>query len=413
MHEDVKQVYKIECPSCHNLMVSPRIRYEGGENDKGWIVFECSECKKKYEEYKASHPKGKKAPPSKYYIPVDNPMETSTMNGGRIIGSYDKDCQSIDNILNDFPDAQQLSYVMSSSTEQIMREVDCSSLKIKCKTYGCDLQEHARSVLKKEEKALSEISHIPQNMVCAYKHFSPRHIVIKIESVCQSCGEKIVFFFSREITCDSDLDLNCDKYQLIPSTDEICQNHLDGVKSKTECMHDLEMLLSRWNAIARQIFIVAPFIGTQYQDHEELQESWKWLVERTSPKKTKLVTRTTTLGDLKRIYENLGLDAEFMKKYELQPEIISGVTKRQNFHAKFYAGIIGNRVELLSGSFNLVGGPSFEQLSFNTMSVEDFKKSYMQPLNLEVDEKDSSAILVEKENDKFVCRPVKMASIFD
>lgn len=413
MNDSVKQVYKIKCPVCHNLLVTQRIRFVGGINDKGWIVFECNKCNADHEKYKLSHPNGKKNPPSQYYIPVDNPMETSLMDGGRIIEYYDRDCHTIEDIVKDFPAVSRLPFVLSPSTEQTMAKVDCSSIKFSCKKCGCDLQELAQATLKNDEPDLLATFHIPQNMVYVYKHFFFKHIVIRTEGVCQSCGEKFQALFSREITCDSDLSWDYDEYQLIPSTEEIKHNHLDGVKSKTECMHNLEMLLCRWNAIARQIFIVTPFIGTQYQKDEELTKSWQWLVVRTSPHKTKLVTRTTTLNDLKRIYASLGLEAEFMKEYELQPEIINGVTRRQNFHAKFYAGIVGNQVELLSGSFNLVGGPSFEQLSFNTKSIDEFKKFYMQPLKLEIDENDASAILVEKEDGKFVYRPTKMARIIN
>ena len=49
-------------------------------------------------------------------------------------------------------------------------------------------------------------------------------------------------------------------------------------------------------------------------------------------------------------------------------------------HAKFYAGIFDDYVELLSGSFNIQTGDVLEQMHLRNVSRELFKKNYLDRL---------------------------------
>ncbi|WP_148221803.1 hypothetical protein [Rhizobium leguminosarum] len=52
----------------------------------------------------------------------------------------------------------------------------------------------------------------------------------------------------------------------------------------------------------------------------------------------------------------LGWTLELLRTFGLESQIISGGTKKHDFHAKLFIGL-GDKSELLSGSANIVGGP--------------------------------------------------------
>lgn len=54
-------------------------------------------------------------------------------------------------------------------------------------------------------------------------------------------------------------------------------------------------------------------------------------------------------------------------------------TKAQ-FHAKFYAGVFDDHVEMLSGSFNVQTGGILEQMHLRNVSRELFKSNYVDRL---------------------------------
>ena len=193
------------------------------------------------------------------------------------------------------------------------------------------------------------------------------------------------FFYAKEFKADCKR-LNVEELDFVATNQTIESRNINTLASKSDCLAILGKFLARWNNIADQIILVTPFIGTQYQNAEKLANEWKWLFDRADARKTRLITRKSTLTQFKKKYPDLGIDEEIWQKYDLEEKIIKGMKEKpNNFHAKFYAGFIGDKVELLSGSFNLVGGPSYEQISFEVVDKESFISKYLTPLKISLD----------------------------
>ena len=77
-----------------------------------------------------------------------------------------------------------------------------------------------------------------------------------------------------------------------------------------------------------------------------------------------------------------GLDHAFLEEYGLENKIISADTKKNDFHAKFFIGLSSTSSEVLSGSANLVTGPSVENTSFKKHTREKLDSKYINPLNI-------------------------------
>jgi hypothetical protein len=71
-----------------------------------------------------------------------------------------------------------------------------------------------------------------------------------------------------------------------------------------------------------------------------------------------------------------------LERFDLQNKVVAQKNSKQDFHAKFYAGTFADKCEIISGSANLVGGPSVENIAFHKMSNDRFTKRYIDKLNL-------------------------------
>lgn len=65
------------------------------------------------------------------------------------------------------------------------------------------------------------------------------------------------------------------------------------------------------------------------------------------------------------------------KSVSLKNKVVSAGQSKQDFHAKFYAGISDDWCEVYSGSANLLRGPSMENTSFRSMTRETFNRRYL------------------------------------
>jgi hypothetical protein len=159
---------------------------------------------------------------------------------------------------------------------------------------------------------------------------------------------------------------------------------LDGIASKNEIMDLLEKLVIRWHLTADRILITAPFVGHPWMKRLHKQAIWEWLLSILDPGKALLVTRPATRTDYKKVLKEDGLDYDMLRSYGLEHTLISAGVAKQDFHAKVYAGISTDRVEVLSGSANLVRGPSVENTSFRSIPCADFERRYLSKLNVEI-----------------------------
>jgi hypothetical protein len=157
---------------------------------------------------------------------------------------------------------------------------------------------------------------------------------------------------------------------------------LDGIASKSHIMDQLEKLIIRWNLLSSQILVAAPFVGHQWLKPEEQLKIWEWLLKILDAGKTVFLTRGATWNSYKKAMPDAGLPAEVLEDLGLASRIVARKATKQDFHAKFFAGIGEESCEVLSGSANLLRGDSVENMSFKSISTEAFARRYVDRLNL-------------------------------
>lgn len=148
----------------------------------------------------------------------------------------------------------------------------------------------------------------------------------------------------------------------------------------------------RWKLVASQVIVITPFIGFDFlfskeEDKQELLCLWDLLNSMLDIKKTTFITRVSTYGSLKKYQKQIDVPADILKKWNLMSNLQSMIdnpktrvkTKAQ-FHAKFYAGIFNDHVELLSGSFNVQTGEILEQMHLRNITRDLFKENYLDRL---------------------------------
>lgn len=155
------------------------------------------------------------------------------------------------------------------------------------------------------------------------------------------------------------------------------EERLNCLASKTDIMDLLEKLVIRWQFTTSQIILATPFIGHQYMKAVQLREIWDWILSMLDPNKALLITRKATWTSFKKVAKEDGVDFEDLKRYDLEDKIVSAGGSKQDFHAKFFAGISDSHAEILSGSANLLRGPSIENVSFKRVSLRHFLDRYI------------------------------------
>jgi hypothetical protein len=107
------------------------------------------------------------------------------------------------------------------------------------------------------------------------------------------------------------------------------------------------------------------------------------------PKKAVFITRGKEFKSYKTLLQDVaGFDHHLLEEYGLESKLISAETKKHDFHAKFFTGLNERTCEVLSGSANLVRGPSIENVAFTTISPEKWERSYLDKLNVRLPPKE-------------------------
>ncbi len=404
--------FKILCPKCKSCITYQSPTF-GGDNDSGWIVLECAKCKEKYETLKAKHSKTK-ATSTFLIVKAKNPYETSISQGAEKKEYFDSNIYEFADVMQKYPTAQKINEGVEVSGYNPNEENhnDCLNLPNFICSCGASLVDSAEVQFDADASEIGKVYGDVKTMYYKWSRQDYKQLEIEVPFKCANCQAEYLAYFGKVINGDADCDWNQSSHQLVNINQKIDRLKIMGTKSKTECLKILSTFLARWNVIAQEIILVTPFIGTQYQNAEELEESWNWIVKNTNPTKTRLITRTKTLNDFRKEYPKFGKDIDLFVNYELEPDIITNSEKLISSHSKFYAGIIGDRVELLSGSFNLVGGPSNEQISFDVLSLDFFKDNYLKPLKLDCLRRDPFAMDIRKENDKYGLEEKKYSELF-
>ena len=167
---------------------------------------------------------------------------------------------------------------------------------------------------------------------------------------------------------------------------------IDGVYSRDEMLGYLERSLMRWKLLANQVVVVTPFIGfdlkfSTEEDKKELIELWRLLNSLLDMNKTWFVTRMSSYSSLKKFQKEYEVPADVLKEWDLMSNLQkmfdnpkTRVKTKEQFHAKLYAGVFDDHVELFSGSYNVQTGKVLEQMSIRNMTKEMFKRNYLDKL---------------------------------
>lgn len=217
----------------------------------------------------------------------------------------------------------------------------------------------------------------------------------------------------RDFNADNLYLINCSKQKEWP----------DGVYNRDTLLIYLERCFMRWKILANQVVVVTPFIGFQYKSkkaQENVLGLWHFLNDRLDMSKTYFVTRGETRTLLKKNQAEIDIPSEILAEWHLMDELQRVVENQKiktkaRFHAKFYAGIFNNHVEVLAGSYNIHTGCGLEQVSMKNYNKDVFKNSYMDNLVDQFDYYpfiDEDILFVEVDFSKIIkCDVIKMSEV--
>jgi len=202
---------------------------------------------------------------------------------------------------------------------------------------------------------------------------------------------------------------------------------VNGVYPRDACFSMIDYLLHRWNLLCKQVIFASPYIGFVQKTtiyNEQIRNFWEWLGETLDMDKTLFITKKATFTRFKAAMEELGIDFDNEKTWDSLSKLVkvadeydgrrkeaklSRVQFYQQFHAKFYAGVFDDHVEVLVGSYNIHQGLTLENLVVEQYGVEEFEEKYLKPFNKGLSSAESTETyyqvgFVEVDGDEVNCK---------
>ncbi len=359
-----------KCPNCKNNIQLNEVRFPGGVNDRGGIVFFCQKCNQSL------------------YLTISNPSESTVNNGGYEVDCWDNEIETQHSFLSQYPDAKLADegLMVSGDIKKRIYEFDYNSPHLYfCHKCNSEIETLAQSTLYFQRNNIKmSYQNLMNNMLAQGKREYSK-LIIELTSNC-NCGENINFFWHKEFKANGDFNLNYRELHLINTSCGIHGNKIDGIAPKSECKKILEKLVTRWNILQSHTIIATPFIGHQWMDENQIKELWDWIINYLDPKKSTLITRTATYNKYKKICAKSGIDLDLLENYGIGNKVIDDFTKKQDFHAKIYVGYSSNSAEVLMGSFNLLDGPSVENICFKNISYSQLIDNYISKMKIQIEE---------------------------
>lgn len=177
---------------------------------------------------------------------------------------------------------------------------------------------------------------------------------------------------------------------------------INGIYTRDRCMAVLDGMLRRWQLLCREVFLVSPFIGFQYNNEKckrEIRAFWNWLGQVVDIKKARFITRKNTFTTLRKAYDDTDTPLDERIGWHDVSDLIAEASvydgRKEEFrnsrlkffqqsHAKFYAGVFDDYVEMLIGSFNIHSGEYRENLTFMRCPIEKFEQDFLKPYGVTV-----------------------------
>ena len=348
------------CPSCEAPFHYRQCMFQIENDAGGWMVT-CSDCEQ----------------PFKFQL--FNPRESSTNERWRVteIETWPGD--------NNVPIAADIvMHNRPSGKLNLQFKVGAPSL-YRCERTDADLDGAAYIALNIERDRLEQAWRNAENYLLSAGtgSGSSDRILVQLDVPC-SCGVSHVATFSARMHLGASAQPLADRCLLVHVDGANLEERLNCLASKNDAMDLLEKLLIRWHVTADQIVLASPFVGHQFMKPEDVLAVWNWLFCNVDPKQVTVISRRATWTKFKEVHDANDVPFTELARYGLEAKVVSGGLAKQDFHAKFFAGISGSAVEVLSGSANLLRGPSIENISFRRMSPKRFKTKYLDVLNKQV-----------------------------
>lgn len=342
------------CPKCKAPHAYSQVHFRGERNDHGHWIVNCAKCDKPF------------------LIAVTNPAESraqfeikNRLDDASEIPEFPL---ATDHILHDVPESE------------FFPSFDYGGAAVyRCSTTGLDLEIAAHQALQGHFENITDAYRRAENYLCGKSAFSGKTAVVQVRVSCICKTQHIATFYTG-------FSINFVKrpietYLLADVSGVEIADRLEGLYSKSDVMSFLSKLLIRWHLTCDRIIVATPFIGHQFDKPEQKMDRWSWLLSQLDPGRATLITRPATLNAFRKLSDG-DVTYDLLKRYGLENKIISANVKKQDFHAKFFMGLANEGCEILSGSANLVHGPSIENISFRSMSLERCQERYINVMNV-------------------------------
>ena len=355
----------VKCPKCKARIKLTQGHYKGGVNDKGGIVIECNTCHTQF----ATH--------------LKNPNDASGISeGGKKIATW----------TDRLPPFIKEKYGVDEITISVVDRIIVSGFGDKPPkpewtiaekpVFGADGVNFEQTAVAELQKYLAEIN---KNYKSYRNWYLKRHSADKSFVIIdyEHNSRKYQAVFAKQV--DNEKELNAHGLYLIHHSEVNLEVQIDGIYTKSEILVFLGRLLTRWRYTADQILLVVPFIGYNFKGTEKkLQKLWDWLITHVDNSKGQLVTRRGTVNMFRDAQIKDGIPFDLLVEWGLVEPLVGAVSKKgatfEKSHAKYYVGVFENHVEVLSGSFNIHEGPSYENISFRKYDKQFFKNRYLHML---------------------------------
>ncbi|MBK9494708.1 MAG: hypothetical protein IPO08_09205, partial [Xanthomonadales bacterium] len=137
----------------------------------------------------------------------------------------------------------------------------------------------------------------------------------RVPLTCSCGGKHTATYYARLALGTESGPSSEDDFLLADVSGAMMEKTLDGVVSKDEAMDILEKLVIRWNLLADQILIVAPFVGSIYLSNEKQLVIWRWLLRMLNAEKSVFLTRGATYKAYKQAMEADGVPVDLLEKF--------------------------------------------------------------------------------------------------
>ncbi len=357
MNENTRIKHSAKCPTCKEPHHYTEIRFSIA-NDRGSWLIECNECHEHF------------------VVDLSNPEE-SDAGQCNVLKRFDNELEPYE---GNVPRAQEIAAHNLNMNGQNLRFDFTRHPIYRCQMNGMDLEQSSLRALEAGYESIHQQLGQAVNRFLATHMPDVEHAVVTIPVEC-ACGHDHQALFYAPFKLDgSSLPAPHDMLLAeISGTD--LTDMLTGIFTKTYLMEALEKLIARWRLFSDQILIAAPFVAHQYKSKSERLQIWERLLSQLDARRTVFLTRSASYSEYKAALLDSGLEHGLLEGYGLENQIVSAGTKKQDFHAKVYAGI-GDRCEVLSGSANLVAGKSMENAAFGVSQRQRFDTKYLDPLSV-------------------------------